>query len=81
MGNDDGLEFFGGTVNASHIVSIGSNDDGIDFADGWAGTGNYWYSKDSKKSGIEGSNNGANGSATPMTNATVKNVTVIGMGA
>ncbi len=80
MGNDDGLEFFGGTVNASHIVSIGSNDDGIDFADGWAGTGNYWYSKDSKKSGIEGSNNGANGSATPMTNATVKNVTVIGMG-
>lgn len=80
MGNDDGLEFFGGTVSASHIVSIESQDDGIDFADGWSGTGSYWYSKDSKKSGIEGSNNGDNGASTPMTTATVSNVTLSGMG-
>ena len=80
MGNDDGIEFFGGTVNASHLVSIGSNDDGIDFADGWNGTGNYWYSLNSAKSGIEGSNNGTDGSATPMTNATINNITVYGMG-
>ena len=80
MGNDDGLEFFGGTVSASHIVSIESQDDGIDFADGWSGTGMYWYSKDSKKSGIEGSNNGTDGQATPMTTCTVSNVTVMGMG-
>ncbi len=31
-GKDDGIEFFGGTVNASHLVSVGSDDDGIDFA-------------------------------------------------
>jgi len=80
MGNDDGLEFFGGTVSASHIVSIESQDDGIDFADGWSGTGEYWYSKDSKKSGIEGSNNGDNGAATPMTDAKISNVSVVGMG-
>ncbi|WP_439181755.1 hypothetical protein [Carboxylicivirga taeanensis] len=80
MGNDDGIEFFGGTVNASHLVSIGSNDDGIDFADGWSGTGNYWYALNSAKSGIEGSNNGTDGAATPMTNATISNITVYGMG-
>ncbi|MCU4155328.1 hypothetical protein J1N10_05035 [Carboxylicivirga sp. A043] len=80
MGNDDGIEFFGGTVNADHLVSIGSNDDGIDFADGWSGTGNYWYSLNSAKSGIEGSNNGTDGAATPMTTATINNITVYGMG-
>jgi hypothetical protein len=80
MGNDDGIEFFGGTVNADHLVSIGSNDDGIDFADGWSGTGNYWYSLNSAKSGIEGSNNGTDGAATPMTDAKINNITVYGMG-
>jgi len=79
-GKDDGIEFFGGTVNASHLVSVGSDDDGIDYADGWSGTGEYWVSLNSTKSGIEGSNNGDDGAATPMTNATLKNVTVYGMG-
>jgi len=79
-GGDDGMEFFGGTVNASHLVSVDSEDDGIDFADGWSGTGEYWVSINSIKSGIEGSNNGDNGSATPMTNAKLKNLTVYGMG-
>jgi len=79
-GGDDGIEFFGGTVNASHLVSVDSGDDGIDFADGWSGTGNYWFALNSAKSGIEGSNNGDNGAATPMTDAVLKNVTVYGMG-
>nr|WP_320117703.1 hypothetical protein [uncultured Marinifilum sp.] len=79
-GGDDGMEFFGGTVNASHLVSVDSGDDGIDFADGWSGTGEYWVSLNSAKSGIEGSNNGDNGAATPMTDATLKNLTVYGMG-
>lgn len=79
-GNDDGIEFFGGAVSASHLVSISSQDDGIDFADGWAGNGTYWYAKDSKKSGIEGSNNGLNAKATPLTTCSITNVTVVGMG-
>lgn len=79
-GNDDGIEFFGGTVSGKHLVSIGSQDDGIDFADGWNGKGEFWYVLNSAKSGIEGSNNGANGEATPMTNTTLKNLTIIGMG-
>ncbi|MCW0484827.1 hypothetical protein [Gaoshiqia sediminis] len=79
-GGDDGIEFFGGTVNASHLVSVDSGDDGIDFADGWSGTGEYWVAINSAKSGIEGSNNGDNGAATPMTTATLNNLTIYGMG-
>ena len=80
-GGDDGIEFFGGTVNARYLVSIDSEDDGIDFADGWNGDGEFWYILNSSKSGVEGSNNGDNGAADyPMTVATLKNMTIIGMG-
>ncbi|WP_242202981.1 hypothetical protein [Aestuariivivens insulae] len=77
-GSDDGIEFFGGTVNGKYLVSTNSQDDGIDFADGWAGTGENWYITGAAKAGVEGSNNGDNGNATPVTNATLKNITVIG---
>ncbi|WP_211354885.1 hypothetical protein, partial [Tenacibaculum adriaticum] len=77
-GGDDGIEFFGGTVNGKYLVSTNSGDDSIDFADGWAGTGENWYISGGAKAGIEGSNNGDNGNATPVTNATLKNITVVG---
>jgi hypothetical protein len=79
-GGDDGIEFFGGTVNGKYLLSIDSEDDGIDFADGWSGTGEYWFVRNASKSSIEGSNNGDNGAATPMTDATLKNITLIGSG-
>ena len=34
---DDGVEFFGGSVNAKHIVITGSDDDSIDWTQGWTG--------------------------------------------
>jgi hypothetical protein len=74
---DDGIEFFGGTVNGKYLISLDSEDDSIDFADGWAGVGEYWYIKNTAKAGIEGSNNGDNGVATPVTNATLKNISII----
>ena len=74
---DDGIEFFGGAVNGKYLVSTDSDDDSIDFADGWAGTGEYWYIKNTAKAGIEGSNNGQNGLATPLTNATLKNISIV----
>ena len=77
-GSDDGIEFFGGTVNGKYLISTNSQDDGIDFADGWAGTGENWYITGAAKAGVEGSNNGDNGNATPITNATLKNITVVG---
>lgn len=37
-GSDDGVEFFGGTVNASHIVVVNAEDDSIDWTEGFTGT-------------------------------------------
>jgi len=35
--SDDGIEIFGGTVNLSHIVINGADDDGLDTDTGWRG--------------------------------------------
>jgi len=77
-GGDDGIEFFGGTVSGNNLVSVGSGDDSIDFADGWSGNGSNWYMKNGAKAGIEGSNNGDNGNATPVTTTTLSNISVVG---
>ncbi|WP_434037081.1 hypothetical protein [Formosa sp. 4Alg 33] len=37
-GTDDGVEFFGGTVNASNIYVQDLEDDAIDWTEGWNGT-------------------------------------------
>ncbi|NNE02910.1 MAG: multidrug transporter, partial [Eudoraea sp.] len=37
-GSDDGIEFFGGTVNANHIVVVNAEDDSIDWTEGYTGT-------------------------------------------
>lgn len=37
-GSDDGFEFFGGTVNASHLVVVNAEDDSIDWTEGFVGT-------------------------------------------
>jgi hypothetical protein len=37
-GSDDGIEFFGGTVNVSHIVIVNAEDDSMDWTEGYTGT-------------------------------------------
>jgi hypothetical protein len=74
---DDGIEFFGGTVNPKNLVITNSEDDALDFADGYAGTIENVYIKHVAKAGVEGSNNGENGNATPVTNAILKNLTIL----
>ncbi len=37
-GSDDGLEFFGGTVNVKNILVVNSDDDMFDFTQGYSGT-------------------------------------------
>lgn len=77
ISGDDGIEFFGGAVNAKNIVIINAQDDGLDFADGFSGSFENVYIKDIAKAGVEGSNNGDNFDATPRTNATLKNFTIL----
>lgn len=35
--SDDGIEFFGGTVNLKHVVVTGADDDSLDTDEGWRG--------------------------------------------
>lgn len=37
-GDDDGIEFFGGTVNASNILVVNAKDDMFDYTQGYTGT-------------------------------------------
>lgn len=82
-GADDGFEFFGGTVNTSNLVAIGNEDDQFDWTEGWSGTNTNWYGKlDFGKGnrGIEADNYEFNFDATPTSNPTISNITLIGPG-
>jgi len=79
---DDGIEFFGGAVNASNLTIINSYDDSLDFADGWQGTATNVYIKGVTKAGVEGSTNAKDPSgAVPMTNAKIVNISIVKGGA
>lgn len=89
-GKDDSFEFFGGTVNASNLVSFAADDDNFDFDNGYTGTitcalaladynSTHSLSGGSPDSnGIELDNN-AEGTSTPLiTNPVINNLTIIG---
>jgi hypothetical protein len=88
-GDDDGVEFFGGTVDAKHIIVTAFADDGIDWTDGWNGRVQFAIAQQWKytnpgtgsndaSNGIEADNNDVNVKATPISEPTLSNVTLIG---
>lgn len=81
-GSDDGIEFFGGTVNVSNIISVANEDDAFDWTEGWNGTATNIYTKRRADNvgnrGIEADNNVNNKDANPRSNPTIKNATFIG---
>lgn len=84
-GNDDGFEWFGGTVSANYLVATGSGDDQFDWTEGWTGNGNYWYAKRSDdpnhgNRGIEADNSGDNHEASPVSFPIINHLTLIGNG-
>ncbi|WP_193214614.1 hypothetical protein, partial [Luteolibacter marinus] len=40
---DDGIEFFGGTVNTDHMILAFNQDDGFDIDQGYSGTNQFWF--------------------------------------
>ncbi|OJX51035.1 MAG: hypothetical protein BGO88_07525 [Flavobacterium sp. 38-13] len=83
-GADDGIEFFGGTVNTKYLISTSNEDDSFDWTEGWNGTNENWYGKlglGRGNRGIEADNNSNNHLATPIANPNIKNLTLIGLGA
>lgn len=82
-GADDGIEFFGGTVNTSNLISIGNEDDQFDWTEGWSGTNTNWYGKlDFGKGnrGIEADNYEFGFANTPIANPSITNLTLVGPG-
>lgn len=93
-GKDDSFEFFGGTVNADHLISYACDDDNFDFDNGFCGTLTHCLALADSRSthsasggksdtnGIELDNNNKNQDATfalkPQTHPTLKNLTIIG---
>ena len=87
-GSDDGFEWFGGTVNAKNLVVTNYSadfvgDDLFDWTEGWTGNGENWYGirTNGGNRGIEADNNSNNHTATPVSNPTIKNLTLVGNGA
>lgn len=83
-GSDDAFEWFGGTVDARYLVAVNTHeevaDDIFDWTEGWNGTGEYWYGKRTNNGnrGIEADNNSNNHTANPISNPTIRNLTLIG---
>ncbi len=78
---DDGVEFFGGTVNVKHVVLTGNGDDSMDWTDGWTGKAQFVIvdqSDDAGDRGIEGDNRSSNNTLLPRSNPTVSNFTFVG---
>lgn len=75
---DDGVEFFGGTVNASYVVLTGNSDDSLDWTDGWTGRIQYLYIEqtDAGDNGIEADNREGDEQATPVSNPSIANMTI-----
>ena len=83
--NDDSFEFFGGTVNAKHLISFRTLDDDFDTDNGFSGKIQFGIAlrdsavADISKSEAFESDNDANGSTlTPQTAAVFSNMTILG---
>ena len=83
-GKDDGLEFFGGTVNVSYIYSINNQDDSIDWTEGYTGTLTHVYVKHGpdhdKAFECDGYNTDFSNAAGYYSKPNINNVTIIGQG-
>jgi hypothetical protein len=85
-GKDDGVEFFGGTVNVNHVSVVNAEDDSIDWTEGYSGTITNTYVKHGTNhdKGIEadGYNTDIGNLSSPkfFSKPTVTNLTIEGLG-
>lgn len=80
---DDGVEFFGGTVDLKHVVLTGNRDDSLDWADGWTGRMQHVLIRHNPNNtkanrAIEADNNPDILGATPISKPRISNLTIIG---
>lgn len=80
---DDGIEWFGGTVDVKYAVVAYSGDDSFDYAQGWDGNGQFWLvvqSPDDAGAAGEFDNLPSKFDATPLTTPVISNGTFVGPG-
>jgi hypothetical protein len=81
MSRDDAMEWFGGTVDAKHIVMSNAADDGLDWTFGWTGRVQYavvLQRGDDADNLIEADNSEHNNNHLPRSNPQLYNVTLCG---
>ncbi len=81
--NDDGYEWFGGTVHTKWLISAYCKDDAFDWDQGYTGKGQFWLGVQDPDSGdrlgeLDGADLPEDG--TPLGGGTVYNATLIGRG-
>ncbi|KAB8154431.1 multidrug transporter [Kordia sp. TARA_039_SRF] len=85
-GKDDGIEFFGGTVDVDFAAVVGAQDDSIDWTEGYTGTitNAYVQHGTDHDKGIEadGFNTDIGNNSNPIffSAPTINNLTIIGLG-
>ena len=76
---DDGIEFFGGSVNVKNLILIDNSDESLDWDDGYRGNVQFSLVRQGLNyvgdHGIEADNKGRSTTATPTSNPTIANVT------
>ncbi len=83
-GGDDGFEWFGGTVNADHLISFNPRDDEFDFDEGYSGNLQFIIgyrvnlNDVSGSHGIEADNDANATNGTPHTTPFIANATFVG---
>lgn len=76
--SDDGVEFFGGTVDVKHVLLTGNRDDSMDWTSGWVGRAQFVIIDqfaDAANNGIEADSLKSPMDATPRSNPILSNVT------
>jgi hypothetical protein len=82
--NDDGYEFFGGTVNTKYLISAYCKDDAFDWDQGYRGKGQFWLAVQDPTTGdrmgeLDGADDPEDG--TPLGGGMIYNATFVGKGA
>ena len=79
---DDGFEWFGGTVNTSHLISAYCGDDAMDYDQGWRGNNQFWFVFQDAEGDRGGEHDGGTDpeTGTPFATPKIFNATFIGGG-
>jgi hypothetical protein len=77
---DDGFEFFGGTVNAKHLVLTSNLDDTVDWDEGWQGNLQYVLAIQGVDTGGNAIEADTQGTDDFLSKPTIANATFIGNG-